>query len=90
MPGPEPGAVWIEDVEAGRYRAVFEPYFYSRSQNRLKRVKTILRRLVARTWRCQWCGDELPDYRRADAVYCREGCRKRAARDRRALVQSTS
>jgi hypothetical protein len=39
--------------------------------------------LRAKTWRCLWCRDDLQAWRRADAQYCCEGCRKRAARARR-------
>jgi 3-carboxy-cis,cis-muconate cycloisomerase len=49
-----------------------------------KRAMAILRRLHWATWRCRWCGDDLPDHVRADALYCREACRKKAARERRA------
>ena len=61
-----------------------EGYLWSNSsQNRFKRAVTILRRLQRNTWRCAWCWEDLQTWRRSDARYCCEGCRKRAARQRR-------
>jgi hypothetical protein len=83
MPGPEPDTVWIERYE-GRIWATFVGYGWDRkARNRERRASTILRRTAARTWCCGWCGNPLPEWRRADAEYCREGCRKRAARARK-------
>ena len=83
MPGPEPGTVWIEECD-GRLVAMMECYFWTGNVgNRAKRASTMLRRVKQGTWSCRWCGDDLPDFRRTDAQYCSEGCRKRAARERR-------
>lgn len=83
MPGPEPGTVWIEEWD-GRLHAMFQCYFWSgNTGNRAKRANAMLRRVKQGTWVCRWCGDELPDYLRVDAQSCSEGCRKRAARERR-------
>lgn len=83
MPGPEPGAVWIEEQE-GSFVAMAECYFWTGNLgNRIERATVMLRRVKQGTWACRWCGDELPEYRRTDALYCTEGCRKRAARLRR-------
>ncbi len=83
MPGPDPHALWI-DTEAERPSVLFQAYFWTGNNgNRRKRAIAILRRLQRSDWKCRWCGDPLPDWRRADALYCCEGCRKRAARVRR-------
>jgi predicted SprT family Zn-dependent metalloprotease len=83
MPGPDPNTVWFEEYE-GRLLATYEPYLWSGNVgNRKARAVAILKRLVWHDWFCRWCGDDLPDWRRADARYCCEGCRKRAARQRR-------
>ena len=83
MPGPDPRALWI-DEDANRPKVCFQAYFWSGNNgNRRKRAIAILRRLLRGDWNCRWCGDPLPDWRRADALYCSEGCRKRAARARR-------
>lgn len=84
MPGPDPHAFWIERAEPP-YSVCFQAYFWTGNNgNRKARAIAILRRLYRRDWFCRWCGDDLPDYVRADALYCGESCRKKAARDRRA------
>lgn len=84
MPGPEPDTVWFEEFE-GRLLATFEPYFWTGNVgNRKSRAVAMLKRILLHDWTCLWCGDDLPEWRRADACYCCEGCRKRAARQRRA------
>lgn len=83
MPGPDPHALWIEEG-AARPTVTYEPYFWTgNGGNRKTRAIAILRRLARGTWRCRWCGETLPDYLRADALYCNERCRKRVARWRR-------
>lgn len=49
----------------------------------MARAKRILQNLAANGWACGLCGGPVPEYRRADARHCGEGCRKRAARSRR-------
>lgn len=83
MPGPDPNALWIE-TNANRLSIYFEAYFGTGNNgNRQKRAEAMLRRLARGDWFCRWCGDPLPEWRRADARYCCEGCRKRSARQRR-------
>ena len=83
MPGPDPNAMWFEK-EDGAIRATYEAYFWTgKSWNRQKRVNRILYRMYKMDWQCDWCREELPHWRRADAQYCCEGCRKRAAYHRR-------
>lgn len=83
MPGPDPHAVWFEEYD-GRLLASFEPYFWTGNVgNRKARAIAILKRIAWHDWFCRWCGNDLPEWRRADALYCSEGCRKRAARYRR-------
>ncbi len=85
MPAPEPVTFWIEEIEPGRYMAYYERHFWTgKAGNRARRAEVILGRYVRGTWRCAWCGDELHTDKRADARYCREHCRKAAARQRRA------
>ena len=90
MPGPDPNALWIEETEAGGWLISFEAYGWSgNTGNRRVRALAILKRLRAGTWACLWCGDDFQDQRRADAVYCCEGCRKRQARARRKARHTT-
>ena len=81
MPGPDPLSLWIDHDDSGRGSVYFQRYFWTgQAGNRARRAQSIARRLRAQTWRCLWCRDDLPAWRRADAMYCCEGCRKRATR----------
>lgn len=86
MPGPDPDALWIEK-DGDRTIACFQAYFGTGNYgNRRRRAEAMVQRVARGDWRCSWCGDPLPDWRRVDTQYCCEGCRKRAARQRRAHV----
>ena len=83
MPGPSPNTLCF-DKRDGRIVATYEAYFWTGNVgNRQARAIAIMRRMAGGDWVCRWCGDELPNWRRADAKYCCEGCRKRAAYRRR-------
>ena len=83
MPGPYPGTIWIERIGLDLV-ASFESYFWhAQNRNRRNRAAAILRRERAGDWCCRWCGTPLHYDKRGDARYCREGCRKAAARARR-------
>lgn len=83
MPAPDPFAINVEKTPDG-WHVTYERYLWSRSDgNRKARVMGLLRRLVGKSWRCNWCGDDLPVYKRRDALYCNERCRKLAAIRRR-------
>jgi len=83
MPGPDPDSLWIEE-DADRPTVTFQAYFWTGNNgNRRKRAVAMLRRLAHGDWKCRWCSDALPDWRRVDARYCGESCRKKAARWRR-------
>jgi hypothetical protein len=83
MPGPDPDTLWFERYD-GRLIASFQPYLWTgNTGNRKSRAIAIMRRMQRGDWQCRYCFDDLPHWRRADAQYCCEGCRKRAARDRR-------
>ena len=83
MPGPDPHALWIER-DGTTVTVCHQAYFWTGNNgNRKRRALAILRSLARRDWRCRWCGEDIPDWRRADAQYCRASCRKKAARWRR-------
>ncbi|GEM_PF-1889859 len=85
MPEPDPHSLWIDDHDPQNARVSWQAYFWTGNNgNRKAWAVAILRRLGRCTWRCRWCRDDLPAYLRADALYCRESCRKQAARKRRA------
>lgn len=83
MSGPDPHALWISEDQPP-FMVSYESYFWSgNAGNRRRRAIAMLKRLVGRDWICRQCGDPLPDWRRVDTRYCRESCRKKAARRRR-------
>lgn len=87
MPEPTPGTIWVERTDNG-FEFSYHAYFFSgKGGNRKKRGIAIGRRMWRNDWVCRWCGDELPMGKRADAKFCGEGCRKRAARWRRASLK---
>lgn len=85
MPGPDPQGLDVEEYEGGGFTLYAEVWAHGNRQARIARMKAIVRRLAAGGWRCEWCRAPVPLYRRADARYCCERCRKNAARHRRAL-----
>lgn len=82
MPAPDPHGITIEERPQG-WGVLVETFMLSGRTQRMARAKRILRNLAANGWACRWCGGPVPEFRRADACYCVEGCRKRAARSRR-------
>lgn len=56
------------------------------NRHRIDRAKRILRALARDGWRCAWCSGPVPLFRRVDAVFCSDGCRKRAARQRHKFI----
>lgn len=88
MPGPQPGTVWIESRDCC-VEAYIKPYwprkafeFSPPSRNRVARAQHISERYAAGDWVCRWCKCVMHFDKRADAVYCREACRKAASRAR--------
>ena len=87
MPAPNPDGITIEQRPDG-WGVLVDTFMLAGRTQRMLRAKRILRNLVADGWCCRWCGGPVPEYRRADARYCCEGCRKRDARSRRKMRQS--
>lgn len=52
-------------------------------RNRLNRATAIARNVARDGWVCLVCGGEIGFHKRADALYCRERCKRAAARMRR-------
>lgn len=85
MPTPDPHGIWLEEDHRGNLTVFMEKHFFSSMQTRKARAKAILLNHRRNGWACQWCGEEVPVYKRSDAKYCSEGCRKR---NQRAIRQS--
>ncbi|MCJ1900967.1 hypothetical protein MR829_11340 [Paracoccus versutus] len=77
----------IEAREGGGWAVLIETFMLSGRTQRKARAMRILANLKRNGWACGWCSGPVPEFRRADARYCCEGCRKRAARSRRSWRQ---
>ena len=82
MPGPDPNSIWLELGYGCRYIMYHRYLSTGQAGNRKKRVERLAKRMAKGDWICRWCKDPLPLWRRVDALYCRESCRKRAVRGR--------
>ena len=88
MPAPDPFGLSYDETPSGQPLVTAEVWpssglFASNRRNRLKRLRAVYRLVRRDGWLCLWCKDPVPIYRRADACYCCEGCRKHAARARK-------
>lgn len=83
MPAPDPNGLSIEEYDDGGFRLTAEVWAEGNRRHRLARMRAVTRRLRWGGWKCRGCGEPMPLCKRADADYCSESCRKRAARRRR-------
>ncbi|HVG48194.1 MAG TPA: hypothetical protein VM899_08695 [Rubellimicrobium sp.] len=83
MPAPDPNAVWIEEGWDGRLTATYEVFLITNRAARKARAVAMLRNVQRGGWLCCWCSEPVPHFRRTDARFCGESCRKKAARSRR-------
>ncbi len=83
MTTPDIDGIEIEEREGGGFVVTAQLWAEGNRQHRTARALAIMRNLRRDGWRCAWCGDPIPAWRRADALFCREGCRKAHARARR-------
>lgn len=81
MPAPDPNGVTI-DRQGGGFSLLVDTFLLSGRTQRMARAERIAQNLRRDGWACPWCKRPVPEFRRADARYCCEGCRKRAARGR--------
>ncbi len=84
MPGPDPQALWLEEDAYGRPVVSYEVFLIGNRTARKRRAVRVLRNILRDDWLCPWCRGPVPIFRRADARFCGESCRKKAARQRRA------
>lgn len=84
MGAPDPDGISI-DLQDGRVVVQFQVWCESNPVAREARAVRILRLIGidGDNWQCRWCGNPIPVFKRADAHYCRETCRKANARARR-------
>jgi hypothetical protein len=89
MPQPDPFALSYDETPEGApmVHSDVSPNsgpFAGNRRHRIARAVAVLRRLQRNGWICPHCGDPVPLWRRADAVFCSPGCKKRAMRARQA------
>ncbi len=81
---PDPNGLFVEEDEDGNALGVTaEIWDHGNKRHRLARMKAIAKNLSILNWGCRYCGEPVPIYRRADARFCRERCRKASARERK-------
>lgn len=80
MPAPDPDAIELGDGWPKRASLLVSMFMARNPKARMARAEAIVRNLQCRGWSCHWCGDPVPLFKRADAKFCCEGCRKRNAR----------
>lgn len=83
MPGPDPEGLEIEERADGSFTISGSVWWYGNRRARIARMRAIARQIRFNGWKCRWCSAPIPLWRRADARFCCEGCRKRDARQRR-------
>ena len=81
MPAPDPFAIYPFERRKPRLSICYAEC--GNPRHRKARVERIAVQILQSGWCCRYCGQPVPLHRRADARYCCEGCRKRAARQRR-------
>ena len=80
---PEPDPHGVEPNENWPRGMLVYKWACGNWKHRQERARRIMWNARHGEWLCRWCGELMPLWRRADAVYCCEGCRKRAGRARR-------
>lgn len=80
---PEPDPHGVEPGDSGPLSLYVYHFFCGNVRHRNARAQRILYNLRWGGWRCPECRGYVPMFRRADAIFCRESCRKKAARRRK-------
>ncbi len=83
MPAPDPHGLYIEEYDDGGFSIICELWWHGNRANRIRRMRSIADNIRWGGWLCAHCRKPIPIFRRSDALYCRERCRKAAARLRR-------
>ncbi len=89
MAGPDPDGMKLGDADPGSISVLVQTFMSGNRTARMARAKRILGNLCRGGWLCYSCREPVPLWRRADARFCGEGCRKAAARQRRLHPKDT-
>jgi hypothetical protein len=76
MPTPDPNGLYIDEDENGRITITAEIWPHGNRRHRIARMKRVMRNVRTNRWRCWGCGGLMPLYKRADAKFCKERCRR--------------
>jgi hypothetical protein len=81
--------IWIDELDPPYCRVSWSYFPYQNPTRVRHKAEALMRLYAAGQHRCKHCGDLIEPWRRLDARYCCEGCRKAAARRRRSERLST-
>lgn len=96
MPGPDPDAIELGDDGRIWFRHRVGPSALwpfgakvgtNEMRNREARASAIALNIRRDNWTCGWCQGGTGLHKRADALFCRERCRKANARARRGFLR---
>lgn len=96
MPAPDPFSIGLSDGGKILYWYRIGPTWFfpygaklgtNEKRNREARAEAIAMNIRRDNWTCWWCKSEIGLHKRADAVFCRERCRKANARARRGFLR---
>ena len=82
MPDPSETLIWIEELDPPHVTMTYSIRPWQNRTQVARRVSRLCQK-YARGWHCQRCEKLMPVWKRVDAVYCCESCRKLSARERR-------
>ena len=84
MGAPDPDGIEI-DYDGDRALVMFHVWGEANPKARKARAIRIMRQIGrdGEGWRCSWCDGYIPTFKRTDARYCSNSCRKADARARR-------
>ncbi len=74
--------IWIEECDPPYVSLTFSSYSWQNA-TLVKRRAQHLAAKYSKGWHCLYCRDLMSVWKRRDATYCCESCRKMAARARR-------
>jgi hypothetical protein len=83
MPAPDPQGLDIDEKDDGSFTITCEVWPYGNRRVRIARMIAVSRNISRHGWKCHWCRDPIALFKRTDAQFCSDGCRKRAAHQRR-------
>ncbi len=78
-------SIWIEEYDPP-YVRMMGTYFSWQNSTHVQRRVGVLAAKYSRGWHCGRCRELMPVWKRVDAKYCTESCRKMDARDRRSWL----